>query len=680
MGPEVPIEQSNHVIPTSIEQNLAEKTYGKRRSGAMELQTFIQSHANPDVSQIIQRLVDHFIRSTDTTRRKGGLVGLAALSISIKEKCVQHLEELLPPILSLLLDHESRVRYYACESLFNITKVVHVAVVPYFCTIYSRLCDLFGDLDVDVRNGAAVLDKLLHEAVARDSSARLDLNGFVNVIEDRLPVRLSAVRMLNVSWIVFIDSLPQYSLIDRCPVFIPFFFDMLSDSAEEVRRKANASLRYFLKKVVRDEFVPWDQSWKSEIVRVLFKQCYGTVESHAEALECLYEIARVHRLDFIKKFPQIVGIVLDSFVSSDKAILEKTRRLNVWLMDRIRDNEFSGDIELRWIKALSERLRKSHSGCLRVVMDWIILLLKNSPVLMKHYVNMLKSSLFDLLLDKSHDTFQLALHPILGLMQMDDAMFELIFHDLLKLFLEDRDVLRDVGIDLISELAKYFGSERILLTVSNAIQEMCSSSRYNRNCLDGISFLIQAMHFTLMTSKSFRHSRKRLERAKQDFITGEPDGKRLFEKLFESWSHDFPSALSLCLFCKFYRFAYVLMLQFNHVEVTVGLITGLCDLIEQLESPLFSDIRMDMMDASQQPFLLRVLCGLLLIIPQNAQFETLSNRLGHELGSFPGRNFIQVNERHIIDFDHLLATFLVNQNRHNSLRIMALGDFQLDKR
>ena len=34
-----------------------------------------------------------------------------------------HAEELVRPILACFLDTDSRVRYYACESLYNVTKV-----------------------------------------------------------------------------------------------------------------------------------------------------------------------------------------------------------------------------------------------------------------------------------------------------------------------------------------------------------------------------------------------------------------------------------------------------------------------------------------------------------------------------------------------------------------------------
>lgn len=42
-----------------------------------------------------------------------------------KQATKLYLDALLPPVLHCLDDPESRVRYYACESLYNIAKVVH---------------------------------------------------------------------------------------------------------------------------------------------------------------------------------------------------------------------------------------------------------------------------------------------------------------------------------------------------------------------------------------------------------------------------------------------------------------------------------------------------------------------------------------------------------------------------
>lgn len=48
--------------------------------------------------------------------------------------------DLVPSVLACFSDPDSRVRYYACESLYNIVKVLRASVLIYFNEIFDGLC------------------------------------------------------------------------------------------------------------------------------------------------------------------------------------------------------------------------------------------------------------------------------------------------------------------------------------------------------------------------------------------------------------------------------------------------------------------------------------------------------------------------------------------------------------
>lgn len=50
-----------------------------------------------------------------------------------------YLKDLVPPVLSCFYDQDSRVRYYACEALYNISKVARGSVLPFFNNIFDGL-------------------------------------------------------------------------------------------------------------------------------------------------------------------------------------------------------------------------------------------------------------------------------------------------------------------------------------------------------------------------------------------------------------------------------------------------------------------------------------------------------------------------------------------------------------
>lgn len=50
-----------------------------------------------------------------------------------------YLALLVPPVLSCFFDQDSRVRYYACEALYNIAKVARESIIPFFNDIFDGL-------------------------------------------------------------------------------------------------------------------------------------------------------------------------------------------------------------------------------------------------------------------------------------------------------------------------------------------------------------------------------------------------------------------------------------------------------------------------------------------------------------------------------------------------------------
>lgn len=68
------------------------------------------------------------------------MIGLAASAIGLMHDAHKYLDKLLPPVLHCFDDPESRVRYYACESLYNIAKVARGHVLLYFNQIFDGLC------------------------------------------------------------------------------------------------------------------------------------------------------------------------------------------------------------------------------------------------------------------------------------------------------------------------------------------------------------------------------------------------------------------------------------------------------------------------------------------------------------------------------------------------------------
>jgi vacuole morphology and inheritance protein 14 len=119
----------------------------------------VQNHGQ--IRKLLKVLGSDFALSQNPNMRKGGLIGLAAMAIALGKETQTYTEDLVRPVLTCLSDTDSRVRYYACESLYNVIKVSRENTVPIFNDIFNAMGAVITDRDQSVRTGAELLDRLL---------------------------------------------------------------------------------------------------------------------------------------------------------------------------------------------------------------------------------------------------------------------------------------------------------------------------------------------------------------------------------------------------------------------------------------------------------------------------------------------------------------------------------------
>ncbi|KAJ9123994.1 hypothetical protein QFC22_000786 [Naganishia vaughanmartiniae] len=177
-------------MDATIVRGLNDKLYERRKAAALELEKVVSNSDNAKVTQIINQLCLMFTSPSSALHaRNGGLIGLAATAIALGQDFAQWLSVVIPRVLGCFADPESRVRYYACESLYNIAKVCKGEILVHFNGIFDALSkvsstqvaltnrvdnillrifptQLSADSEASVKNGAELLDRLLKDIVA----------------------------------------------------------------------------------------------------------------------------------------------------------------------------------------------------------------------------------------------------------------------------------------------------------------------------------------------------------------------------------------------------------------------------------------------------------------------------------------------------------------------------------
>lgn len=269
-------------MDVNIQKALNDKLYDKRKSGALELEGSIRealaANNHDRIQKIVHQLCHEYAYAVHQPHaRNGGLIGLAAASIALGSEVARYLEEIVSPVLACFSDQDARVRYYACESMYNIAKVAKGEILLYFNQVFDALCKLAADSELSVKNGAELLDRLIKDIVSEsaasyvsildnpdeasadnesertppsvDAPTAFSLSRFIPLLQERINVINPFTRTFLVSWINLLDSIPDLELVSHLPSFLAGLFEFLSGPSRDVHTATQTALDKFLSEI-----------------------------------------------------------------------------------------------------------------------------------------------------------------------------------------------------------------------------------------------------------------------------------------------------------------------------------------------------------------------------------------------------------------------------------------------
>ncbi|KAF9439117.1 hypothetical protein BGZ76_011355 [Entomortierella beljakovae] len=289
---------SDYILSPQVSRGLSDRLYDKRKGAALEVERVIREYVHAgDTAKIkltIQALVTDFVYSVSANARNGGLIGLAATSISLAGTVSTYLESIVPPVLLCFSDLDSRVRYYACESMYNIAKVARGSILRYFNELFDAMSKLYADSEMSVKNGVELLDRLVKDIVHEQSIAysgpithiddqdpqqlalsmprvpQFSLPRFIPLLAERVYSKNSWTRNYLVTWIAVLDSIPDLELVSYLPDFLDGLLYFLSDSNPDVRTLTQKLLNDFLAEI-RD-IAELQQQQQHDLLQTRLKQ------------------------------------------------------------------------------------------------------------------------------------------------------------------------------------------------------------------------------------------------------------------------------------------------------------------------------------------------------------------------------------------------------------------------
>ncbi|KAF3010636.1 hypothetical protein E8E13_004197 [Curvularia kusanoi] len=763
----------------NITKALNDKLYDKRKSGALELEGLIRealkAQDHDRIAKIVHELCHHYAYAVHQPHaRNGGLIGLAAASIALGPEVARYLEEIVPPVLACFSDSDARVRYYACESMYNIAKVAKGEILIYFNQVFDALCKLAADSELSVKNGAELLDRLVKDIVSESAASYVsvlhlpddslehkdespehhpehietafNLERFLPLLEERINVINPFTRSFLVAWVTLLDSIPDLELIAHLPRFLGGLFKFLSDSNTDVFTMTHVALDRFLNEIrkiarikkgiadsdesevtgstppdqqasIDDEditsigseslsgdsgkSVNGDGDWiPGQDVHVdhpkILEILVGFLSSPSDAEEeqtsivltalrwinAFFEICPEDIMPFV---PSLLSHVLPRMSHDVDDVRSEAIKVNASLMDYImslsedrpvngnggdriqlppslselgkeltgtqrRDSNLSNRLlkavirdgaaesragtqsptptedrgpsprsvpELDYqaaVSALTLQFLNEHEATRVAAIAWLIMLHRMAPGRILTVDDGTFPALLKTLSDPSDAvvTRDLLLLSQIS-MHSDDTYFTSFMVNLLKLFCTDRRLLETRGNLIIRQLCLTLSAEKIYRTMADCIVK--------DEDVEFASIMVQNLNNNLITAPELADLRRRLRNLDNK------DGQSFFVTLFKAWCHNAVATFSLCLLAQAYEQAYHLLQVFADLEMTVNTLIQIDKLVQLLESPVFTYLRIQLLEPEKYPHLYKCLYGLLMLLPQSSAFAALKNRL-----------------------------------------------------
>ncbi|XP_077293243.1 protein VAC14 homolog isoform X2 [Arctopsyche grandis] len=698
-------EREHAPLSAACVRALTDKLYDKNKAAAVEIEKMVRDFRAANNTNQIKRLLrvlgQDFATAQNPHIRKGSSLGLAAVAVALGPDCSLYLGDLMPPILACFSDPEIRVRYFACEALYNVSKVMRGAILVHFTDIFNALSKCATDPDQNLKTASELLDRLLKDIVTE--SASFDLCAFVPLLRERIYSRNSFARQFIISWVSVLDSVPDIDLIIFLPEILDGLFKIMDDPMPEIKKMCGAQLGLFL------------QSIKTNPSRVDFPSMINILIVHAQATD---EVLQFTAITWIKEFVQLSGTQMLPHISgiltavlpclsyndeSRKNIKETALTVNYSLMklislepndpksdstnktleniktvlDTSKANKSSALYDQLALSAIVEVLNQLlHHNSVQTkvaVLRWILHLYNKVPTKMSTHTEEIFDALLGCLSDPSDDVVRQSLAVLPEICStpsttntqdipdvFNSPYYRKFLLSLLTLFSCDMKLLDDRGAFIIRQLCVLLNAEDIYRTMSEILLE-------EKN-LKFAATMVETLNMILLTSAELLEMRNRLKES-----TSEETAK-LFVCLYRCWCHNPVALLALCLLTHNYIHCNQLIELFGTLEITIEFLTDIDKLVQLIESPIFAYLRLELLTGTEAKALRNALYGLLMLLPQTEAFHILRKRLQsipQQLEPFVFKHSTSRNlpNMYVKNFDELLKHFLDIQEKHRFYKL-----------
>lgn len=484
-------------------------------------------------------------------------------------------------------------------------------ILRHFNQIFDGLCKLFAHVDIDVKNGANLLDRLIKDIVTE--SENFDIENFIPLLQKHIKKPKPYIRQLLVGWIMVLNAVPGINMLDYLPEFLDGLFNMLSDGNREIRQAADNALSEFLREIKEADVIEF-----GPMVNILVGQSRSKEKNNRLTAICwIHEFINLGGARLVSFYASVLGSIMYCISDIETDIAGAARGANQSFIALVRNTTEAFSLS-PLLQLLTMDLLSDHITTRVAALQWINMLHEKTPDAMNEYIGDLLPALLKTLSDPAEEVVLLNLQ-VLARISLDKTHFLRVLSAVVHLFCEDRSLLEIRGALVIRKLCALLDGSSIYLSLALILGDYSD--------LNFVDTMVQTLSLILLTAPELCGLRNIMKDCFQP--NGTEADKQTFFTLFSCWSHNPVATFSLCLLAQAYDLSSKLVQQFAAVDVTVGFLMQIDKLVQLLESPIFVRLRLHMLDVNTRHHidLVKSLYGLLMLLPQSQAYKTLSDRL-----------------------------------------------------
>eukprot|EP00884_Botryococcus_braunii_P022318 jgi/Botrbrau1/8770/Bobra.0330s0006.3 len=481
--------------------------------------------------------------------------------------------------------------------------------MPYFAQTFDALFRLCADPDAAVSQAVTFLDNIIKDIVT--ASPNFEMDAFVPQLKEALTVMNPRKRNFIISWVRVLSSVPDIEVLNHLADLLEGLTDALQENwPPEVRMNASRCLQEFLVEIQTSK-----QADFGALARIMGERVASPDENvRLVALRWLRDFVEHAKQPLLPHYPAILAAILPALATGSEECRQLVELTNKEMME-VDDGLWTGLDVAGMLEVVGRDLRHSPEATRLQALAWINTLLIHSREKVLEQLEVLLPALFDALEAGSEKVAVQAL-TVMATLAQDPRHFRRLMQLLLDRFRlpGGRELLERRGSMTMRRLCTLLGAQPLFSTLSSILAEEVD--------LHFGAAMVQALNLILLTAPETKDLRAQLQRAGHNHAAAE-----LLQTLYPTWCLSPGALLALCLLGQAYEHVNEIVGSYGQLPMSVETLVQLDRLVQLLETPTFTLLRLHLLRPALHPFLLKALYGLLMLLPQSNAFKMLQARL-----------------------------------------------------